>query len=145
LNSGRNLYARLGVEPTESLEGIHEAYRRLAKQLHPDHAGEQATPRFQEIQEAYEILSDRKRRSAYDEEQSFANRRRAPDKPIGRESGRPAIEPLVPRRHAEDLLGSAAPEGRASPFPFTALVVDDQDDWTRHVELLFSVLERSRW
>jgi curved DNA-binding protein CbpA len=65
---GRTYYMVLGVPRTASPAGIRSAYRDLARKLHPDVAGEQATPAFQEISEAYDVLSDPQRRRAYNDE-----------------------------------------------------------------------------
>lgn len=65
--SGRSkdFYAVLGVPERASRGEIKGAYRRLAKQHHPDvRTGD--PERFREIQEAYEILSDPGRRGSYD-------------------------------------------------------------------------------
>ncbi|ERM99984.1 hypothetical protein AMTR_s00110p00133920 [Amborella trichopoda] len=68
----RCLYEVLGVSRTCSQEEIRSAYRRLALQLHPDKllqsgvSEEVATARFQELSNAYEVLSDPKERSWYD-------------------------------------------------------------------------------
>ena len=51
-------YRTLGIAPTASLNEIRSAYRRLAKQYHPDAAGDRALPRFLAIQAAYERLVD---------------------------------------------------------------------------------------
>jgi curved DNA-binding protein CbpA len=51
-------YRTLGITPGASLNEIRSAYRRLAKQYHPDAAGERALPRFLAIQAAYERLVD---------------------------------------------------------------------------------------
>ena len=59
-------YKILGVDRTEDGEGIHTAYRRLAKQCHPDLAGVQSKEKFQGIQQAYEVLSDPDKRKHYD-------------------------------------------------------------------------------
>jgi len=48
----------LGIPPGATLNEIRSAYRRLAKQYHPDAAGERALPRFLAIQAAYEQLVD---------------------------------------------------------------------------------------
>lgn len=58
-------YAILGVPRDESAGGIRAAYLDLAKRYHPDRVGREATQRLQEINEAYETLSDAPRRRAY--------------------------------------------------------------------------------
>ena len=63
----KDLYSTLGVSRTESLHGIREAFRKLAKRYHPDHAGQQGTLKFQEILNAYEVLSDPEKRKRYNE------------------------------------------------------------------------------
>jgi molecular chaperone DnaJ len=57
----RDPHRVLGVPPSASPEQLHDAYRRLVKQHHPDHNGgtPEATQRFQEIQEAYDELRNR--------------------------------------------------------------------------------------
>jgi curved DNA-binding protein CbpA len=61
-------YALLGVEPDATAAQIKKAYRTLARQHHPDtNPGDpQAAARFRNITEAYDTLSDPKRREAYD-------------------------------------------------------------------------------
>jgi molecular chaperone DnaJ len=61
-------YKALGVEKKASDDEIKKAYRKLARQYHPDknHGDKQAEERFKEIQEAYSILSDADKRRAYD-------------------------------------------------------------------------------
>jgi molecular chaperone DnaJ len=63
----RDYYEVLGVGRNSSGEDIRRAYRQLAKQFHPDINKEDgASERFKEINEAYAVLSDVERRSAYD-------------------------------------------------------------------------------
>lgn len=63
----RDYYEILGVPRTASADEIKKAYRKLARQYHPDVNKEPgAEARFKEINEAYEILSDEQKRSAYD-------------------------------------------------------------------------------
>jgi len=61
-------YRRLEVTPEASRGEIASAYRRLAHGLHPDAHPEDpdASQRFREIAEAYEVLSDPSRRASYD-------------------------------------------------------------------------------
>src|SRR5262245_58908456 len=63
----RDFYTALDVSPHASPEEIKTAYRRLVREYHPDAAkGAEATERFREIQEAYDTLSDPKRKLQYD-------------------------------------------------------------------------------
>ena len=68
MDTKRDYYQILGVERTASPEEIKKAYRRLAKQYHPDlnPNDKEAERKFKEIQEAYEVLSDEEKRRAYD-------------------------------------------------------------------------------
>jgi hypothetical protein len=74
----RDYYLILGVPPDEPPGGIREAYRELALRYHPDRAGERATPLFQDIVEAYRVLSDPERRSGYDAGLRHGGRAAAP-------------------------------------------------------------------
>lgn len=60
-------YDTLGVSKSSTPEEIKRAYRKLASQHHPDKGGD--TARFQEIQTAYDTLSDPQKRQAYDNPQ----------------------------------------------------------------------------
>ena len=59
-------YAVLGVAREVSAGELRRAYRLLALRYHPDRAGEGATLQFQQISEAYAVLSDPSSRAAYD-------------------------------------------------------------------------------
>lgn len=65
-----NYYSVLGVDKSASKEDIKKAYKKFVVKNHPDKFPEEkkkeATKRFHEVQEAYEILSDEKKRQAYD-------------------------------------------------------------------------------
>src|SRR2546421_12378066 len=64
----KDYYKTLGVAGRASEKEIKSAYRRLARQYHPDvNKDPKATDRFKLINEAYEVLSDPKKRSKYDQ------------------------------------------------------------------------------
>ena len=70
--SKRDYYETLGVDRNASDDDLKKAYRKLARQHHPDlHTGDQqkktAEDKFKEINEAYEVLKDAGRRAEYDE------------------------------------------------------------------------------
>ena len=64
----KDYYSTLGVPRTASEKEIKAAYRKLARQYHPDvNKDPKATDRFKTINEAYEVLSDATKRSKYDQ------------------------------------------------------------------------------
>ena len=69
----RNYYEILGVARDATTEEIKKAYRRLARQYHPDlnPGNKEAEEKFKDIGEAYEVLSDAAKRSQYDQFSRF--------------------------------------------------------------------------
>ena len=65
----KDYYAALGVPKDADAAAIKKAYRKLARELHPDKnpGNAEAEARFKEVSEAYDVLSDTKRRAEYDE------------------------------------------------------------------------------
>lgn len=70
MNGKSDYYDILGVDKNASAEEIKKAYRKLALEWHPDRHKEDkevAEKKFKEINEAYQVLSDPEKRSAYDQ------------------------------------------------------------------------------
>src|SRR5258705_9049897 len=65
----KDYYATLGVPRSASEDDIKKAFRKLARQYHPDVAKDKKTAeaKFKEINEAHEVLSDPEKRKRYDE------------------------------------------------------------------------------
>jgi molecular chaperone DnaJ len=67
MTTNRDYYEILGVSRTASQDEIKQAFRKLARQYHPDVSKEaEAEERFKEINEAYSVVSDPDKRSRYD-------------------------------------------------------------------------------
>ena len=69
----KDYYRIMGLQPAATLAEVKSTYRKRASALHPDrNPSELAHAQFQELQEAYEVLSDADKRRGYDD-----NRRRS--------------------------------------------------------------------
>ena len=98
----KSYFAILGISPNATVDEIRSAYRQLVKEYHPDHyAGGSA--RFKDIQEAYTVLGNRRRRREY--EQSI---RKVSKKTTLRPSRYPEPEPLITEQSPVDL-GEVSP------------------------------------
>src|SRR5919205_2009405 len=99
----RDYYDLLGVPRSASEKEIRQAYRKLARQYHPDlnPNDKQAEARFKEIGQAYEVLSDADKRKLYD--------RWGPD-----------FEKYEAARKAGAGAGSAGGSGRFGAGPVTS-------------------------
>ncbi|TPX37417.1 hypothetical protein SmJEL517_g00645 [Synchytrium microbalum] len=60
-------YALLGLERKSDRDEIKKAYRKLALKYHPEKAGETSKEQFVKVSEAYDVLSDARRRAVYDQ------------------------------------------------------------------------------
>ncbi|HTU45454.1 MAG TPA: J domain-containing protein [Bryobacteraceae bacterium] len=86
-----NYYAVLGIAEDASSESIHNAFRALARQYHPDAGEGSSAGKFREVVEAYETLGDPARRQAYDRmlaRERHPSRREAPARDV-------IVEPLA--------------------------------------------------
>ena len=102
----KDYYKVLGVERSATEKEIKQAYRKLARQYHPDvNPGDrQSEKRFQDINEAYEVLSDEENRKKYD--QLGARWKQAGQSGGPRRGSGPGVEFNI-----EDLLGGGAGGG----------------------------------
>src|SRR4051794_41722478 len=111
----KDYYAALGVPKDADAAAIKKAYRKLARDLHPDKnpGNAEAEARFKEVSEAYDVLSDTKRRAEDDEARPLfgaggaGGRAGLPGGFPGGGGGRPAFDP-------GDLLGAPG-GGRSGP------------------------------
>jgi molecular chaperone DnaJ len=94
----KSYFAILEVTSGATPDEVHSAYRRLAKEYHPDHY-EGGSDRFRQIQEAYSVLGDPSRRKAYEETLSAKVRVGKPPGPMPHAQP----EPLIPEQEAVDL------------------------------------------
>lgn len=118
-----DLYHVLGVSRSAGADEIKQAYRKLASKLHPDKNPGDATAetKFKKVNQAYQVLSDKKRRELYDEfgdvalSDSFdAEKARMYKQWAGRSTGRGARHQQV---DLEDLFGGAG-AGAGGPQNF---------------------------
>jgi DnaJ-class molecular chaperone len=98
----KSYFAILGISPNATLDEIRSAYRRLAKEFHPDYY-EGGSEKFRDIQEAYSVLGNSRRRRNY-----LQNIRKVSPKAPVRPATRPEPEPLVPTESPADL-GEVSP------------------------------------
>ena len=74
-NMTKDYYKILGVSQNCTEQELKSAYRKLARKFHPDVAGNssEVVSKFKEINEAYEVLSDKVKRAEYDTINRFYN------------------------------------------------------------------------
>ena len=115
----KDYYKILGVPKDADAATIKKAYRKLAKDLHPDaNAGDKKIEeKFKAVSEAYDVVSDPKRRAEYDEAQRYGGPmgggRRGPGGPGGFPGGRGQnVEDLFGGGDLSDIFGGLFGGGR---------------------------------
>jgi tetratricopeptide (TPR) repeat protein len=133
VESGKDLYKILEVEPDAKSDEIRRAYFRLAKRFHPDLSAagnnDENTERFLEIQKAYEVLSKPTKRLEYDE--SFGTGTTGEESVIQAERG-PSTGPRPKWVHTPSLDEIRDARKAFSRIP-TLL---EHEDYDRAVEVL---------
>ncbi|MGB0682440.1 MAG: DnaJ C-terminal domain-containing protein [Magnetovibrionaceae bacterium] len=117
----RNPYTILGLNRGASAQEIKAAYRRLAREMHPDtdQANARAEDEFKEISAAYSLLSDPKKRAAFDRGEIDGNGQKirrgpAPGSGPGAKRG-PFQDFFRNRAKGGPRPGSGGPSGRSGP------------------------------
>ena len=93
----KSYFAILGISTNATLDEIRSAYRRLAKEFHPDHYTG-SSERFRDIQEAYSVLGDTRRRREYKQRIRKVLRRTSL-----RPTSYPEPEPRIPEEDPVDI------------------------------------------
>ena len=103
-----DLYKALGVDKKASAEEIKKAYRKLARQYHPDRNPDdaKAEARFKEVQHAYDVLSDTDKRKQYDRGGAFG-----PFTTSGGPGGAPGFDTGAFGDILSNLFGGGGPAG----------------------------------
>ena len=114
-------YKTLGVPRNATADEIKKAYRKLARTHHPDAGGDET--KFKEINEAYEVLSDEKKRDLYDQ-YGTANENHIPQGWTGAQAIRSAarasgVGPIFSR-------ASAVEKERSEPIGISAIWADSE-------------------
>ena len=129
MNYEIDYYAILGVSRDVDLQAIKQAYRYLARRFHPDvNNAQDASERFMEIQEAYEVLLDPQQRQAYD----HWREKESPDRP----------QPLILRATASHMSMACAAEPQ-SLYVLIEILASEMRDNKRIPLNLCLVLDRS--
>jgi curved DNA-binding protein len=129
----KDYYNILGVARNSSESAIKKGYRKLARQFHPDiNSDPQAKQRFQEINEAWEVLSDPEKRARYDQLGAHWNQNETFTPPPGWDPFSFGFNDPQSQSGFSDffdlLFGQSRPRGAdRNPFSYSAASATGQD------------------
>jgi curved DNA-binding protein len=111
---GPDYWAVLGLEPGADAASLKRAFREQARRWHPDLNGSDpvAEERFKQVNEAYAVLSDPRRRSAWEWGESAGSQNTGAEDPFA--SGFPSFERYLDRLFGREAQAVAEPEAAAS-------------------------------
>ncbi len=117
-----NHYEILGISRSASDKDIKTAYRRKAKQWHPDRHGnsEQSKQMFQQVGAAFEVLSDANKRRAYDQSLLFQQPQRGTQTGYTQQTGARTPPPRQNPYEAYDWQRAASGNSRAKEETFSS-------------------------
>lgn len=106
----KDLYKILGVKKSDDAVAVKKQYRKLARELHPDKTkgDKKLEDRFKEVSEAYEVLSDDKKRGEYDEMREAFSSGRIPKG--GQQAGPGGYQGGFQGADFQDVFGGGSPQ-----------------------------------
>lgn len=112
MNTNLDYYSLLGVNRGATPEEIKRAYRKAVFRYHPDRnpGNDDAAEKFKQVLDGYEILSDKRKRSAYDEATRSADNEETVEEQVSEENG-PSNDTFGQHFHfAHDFKHAVEPE-----------------------------------
>lgn len=112
MNTNLDYYSLLGVNRGATPEEIKRAYRKAVFRYHPDRnpGNDDAAEKFKQVLDGYEILSDKRKRSAYDEATRSADNEETVEEQVSEENG-PSNDTFGQHFHfAHDFKQAVEPE-----------------------------------